>query len=194
MTPIRLVPGVLTVLALILPNPIPAAAAGTGTWEFGMDAGFNIAYVDDEDDSILSVGLPSSEFGSLLQGIRAARFLTPEIQIETTVGFSYTGNGGYSLWRLGIGMDGIYNLVADEEPGSTRPVPFFRAGGVINVYGQEQYSESQLGLGAGAGVRFPLGGRFALRVEAGGARHFETNEIQGHWDVTGSVGLSVFSR
>ena len=192
MTPFRLVPGVLILLALILPDRV--LAAGTGTWEFGMDAGFNMAYVDDEDDSILSVGLPTAEFGSLLQGLRLARFLSPEVEIETTVGFNYAGEGGYSLWRLGIGMDGIYNLVTGEGPESTRPVPFLRAGGTINVYGQEQYSESQLGLGAGAGVRFPLGGRFALRVEAGGARHFETNELPGHWDVTGSVGLSVFSR
>lgn len=192
MSPIRSVLGLLAALAITTPGA--ARAEDPGTWEFGIDAGFNVAYVDDEDDSILSVGLPSAEFGSLLQGLRVARFLTPEVELETTVGFSYLGEGGFSLWRLGIGVDGIYNLVAGEDPGSTRPVPFLRAGGLINVYGQEEASESQLGLGAGAGVRFPLGNRFALRVEAGGARHFETDEIPGHWDVTGGVGLSVFSR
>jgi len=192
MTPIRLVFGVLAVLVLIRPGP--ARAADPGTWEFGIDAGFNVTYVDDEDGSILSVGVPTAEFGLLLQHLRVARFLTPGIEVESSVGFSYLGDHGYSLWRLGVGVDGIYNLVAGEDPGSTRPIPFLRAGGVLNVYGQEQSSETQLGLGAGAGVRFPLGNRFALRVEAGGARHFETDELQGHWDVTGSVGLSVFSR
>jgi hypothetical protein len=179
-------------LALVTVLPSSVVAQPTGVLEFGLDAGFAVSFIDDEEDAVVAVGLPSADFSRLLQNLRVGYFTTPAFEVETSLGFSYLSQGGDSVWRLGLGLDGLYH------PGGTGELPaggsfFVRFGGLVDVIGNDSNTNTQLGIAAGLGTKLPLGPRWALRAEAGGARRFEADDQRGRWDLVGSVGFSFFT-
>jgi hypothetical protein len=177
----------------------PAHAQGPGSWEFGMDTGINVAFIDDIDETFFTVGVPATTFGTipkliapyggLLQNWRIAYQAGESMSLEVPLGFSLAGTSYDTFWRLGGGLGFLFNL-----PRSNDAEFFFSTGGLINVYGADSVTESQFGLQAGVGVRLFLGKSWALRPQVGGARMFETEELFGSWNVIGSIGLSFFTQ
>ena len=178
---IRLLPAVLGFFALLIFQPAPAGAQGARTWEFGVDLGFSVTMIDDVEDNLVTAGLPTSE-------LRVGYNVTDTFEVETGVGFAYAKQGSFSLWGLGFSVDGMYNI---PSQGDTRG--FLRAGGLVSVIGGDSDTFYQLGVGAGAGVRFILGSQWGLRVELGGTRLLENDDFRASWDITGSVGFSFFT-
>ena len=180
------------VLAVSLGVSSRVSAQTKGAYEFGIDAGFNLLLIDDVDDNLLSVGLPASSFGAFLQNLRVGYYVTEFVELETTLGFSYLSDGADTFWRGGIGLDLLYNL--SNDAGGEAAGFFLKTGFLMDVYGDENTTETQLGIGMGGGTRLPVGNRFAIRLEAGGARRFENDDFLGTWQISGRVGLSFFTQ
>jgi len=181
--------------AVIVPFLVPVAqghAQTRGSWEFGIDAGFNLSILD-EQDNILTFGLPATDFGSFLQNLRIGYFTSETFEIESSIGLSYLSQSNAKFWRLGLTMEGVYNFPRGSDPSDENAIPFLRGGGILTVWGDDDETLTQLGLGLGVGTKLPLGSQWALRLEIGGARYFENDDFLSHWDVNGSVGFSFFT-
>jgi len=173
-----------------------ARAQTKGAAEIGFDFGLNYGITDAvetpfgtfDTDNITSVGVPSQDFGALLQNVRVGCYVSNTSEIETAFGFSLVDVGGSSLWQLGLGLDYVHNFSAH----TTRP--FIRLGPTVSILHSDDVSDSQAGVGAGGGVRTPIADRLDLRFEGGFNRVFKTDERVGRWDLLFSVGLSFFSK
>ena len=168
----------------------PSAGQVPGSVELGLDAGFNVSFVDDSDQELFSIGLPAADFSSLLQNVRAGIPVSQRGTVESSLGFSALDDGYTTYWRLGIGMDYLY-LLSAPSCGSS---PFVRLGGIFNVLGSSRKSDAQVGVATGAGFKLMVGQTWGTRFEAGIVRMFRAGELPGRWDMTGSVGLSFFVR
>jgi hypothetical protein len=166
----------------------PSAAGAQGGVELGYDFNVGFLIVDDVDETITVVGLPAQEFATFLQNVRAGWYLTDTGQLETSLGLSSVSIAGESFLQLGIGADWV------QQIGSSSARPFVRFGGLMSMIDADDADgDTQFGIGAGAGVRPPIGDRLAVRVEAGVNRQFESDRFA-HTDVLLSIGLSFFSR
>ena len=173
-----------------------AQAQTKGAAEIGFDFGINYGITDSRDtpfgpvdnDNITSVGVPASDFGALLQNVRVGCYVTKTSEIETAFGLSLVDVGGDSFWQLGLGVDYMYNFA------SHRSRPFVRVGPTVSILHSGDTTDSQVGVGAGGGVRTPIADRLDLRFEGGFNRVFETDDRLGRWDLLFSIGISFFTK
>lgn len=185
----------LTALSLLVlcASALPMPVFASGEFEFGVDAGFTLSFIDDVDENQVAVGLPAADFGALLQNLRVGYVVDSMFEMESSVGFSYLSQGSDSFWRLGWGLYGLVHPAAAGRRAAASGV-YLRAGAQMDVVGGDNESQTQMGAAAGIGAKLALGDRWALRPEAGVVRRFETDERHGSWDVTGRLGFSFFTE
>lgn len=98
---IRFLPAALGFVALLAFHPAPVGAQGARTWEFGVDLGFNLSMTDNVDDDLITVGLPGTEFGALLQNLRVGYNASDTFENDDFyAGWNITGSVGFSFFTM----------------------------------------------------------------------------------------------
>jgi len=166
------------------------AHAEIGDVELGVDAGVTLIRPDDVQQNIVSVAMPASDFGVLLQNFRVGVQVAKSVQLQSSFGFSYLGSDDDSFYRLGMGLDMLFFPRTKQDA----VTPYLRLGGLYDLAATEDEANGQPGFSVGVGVKIPAGGRFAVRLEGSQTRMLETDERAALWALGGSVGLSVFTK
>ena len=180
----RLVCGVA--VPLLVAGPL---SAQRGAIELGMDAIFAWHNLDGVDDNLFEIGGPIGGFTTLapVQGLRAGFFLNDMVSVEPSLGFSLLSTGDDSLNRLALSLTGLVFTSRD----AVRSRPFLGVGGSFSNLGvSDEPSVQQFGVHALAGMKVPVVEKVAFRFAAGGARFFESDEMEARWTVFGTLGLS----
>ena len=184
---------VLAITALLIALPVLTHAQSTRepshvqrNIELGIDFGFNVAFIDDDDQEIFTIGLPASDFSSTAQNLRVGYPVGARTRLEPSFGFAALDDGFQTSLQLGLGLDYMYILTSTEE----QTVPFVKAGVLSRITRANQKNTMQLGLTGGSGFRLAMGKNWGTRIEGGVNRLFKTSTAAGRWDITGSVGLS----
>jgi hypothetical protein len=179
--------GAGALLACLLWAAPVGAQIMSGT-ELGVDFGFNVSFIDDSEQEVVSVGLPASDFSSLLQNVRVGFPVSSRGRLEPAFGFSALDDGYTTYWRVGLGVDYLFMLC----PEPCRAMPFIRVGNVLNVMGSSKQYKTQMGIAGGSGFGLMLGDAWGIRVEGGVVRMFPNGDAAGRWDMTGNLGLSLY--
>jgi hypothetical protein len=167
-----------------------AVAQDAGSVELGYDMSFEMWFIDDVDDNLISVSVPGGGLTLLSpQAVRIGYLFSEAGELEFPLGFSYLDDDGDAYWLLGTGVYGLYNI---RKPGSTT-IPYLRGGGSVSVISAGDETLSQFSLGAGVGARSLVADRLAIRYGIGVERSFETEDLRGHTDLLFSLGLSFFT-
>jgi hypothetical protein len=129
-----------------------SAATAAKPWEIGLDAGLSLGL----DDQGTSLQIP-------VQNLRAGYHMSDVLSIEPFGSIQYFNpevGDGVTLYELGVG--GLYHFSTSRTASQLYVRPFlalvgFSGGGT---------SDSEIGLGIGAGMKWPrLNGRMAFRGE-----------------------------
>ena len=171
--------GLAAAAALALSAPSLADAQTTPAREYGIDAG-------------LQFGLGDAGFTTLdvpAQRLRIGFFRTPTVSIEPYGALSYQKpEGGDGFTSIGLGTGLLYHLSTDRSQSQTYIRPFVD----LSYLNGGDDSDTQLGVGAGVGIKLPWQGNFAWRLEANVGYAFES-DLRGSGATLGvGAGLSFF--
>jgi hypothetical protein len=110
------------------------------------------------DNDFTTFGVPSSFFGLFSPGVYASIFATPNISIDPRVGLMVISGGGDTEHLLNLGAQVNY-----FTRGTAASSPFlFGDVGLLNASDEDSITT----FGGGAGYRWLLGDRLALRGDA----------------------------
>jgi len=129
-----------------------SAASAAKPWELGFDAGLSIGL----DDQGTSLQIP-------IQNFRAGYHMSDVLSIEpfgAIVWAKPEGGDGATIYNLGVG--GLYHFSTSRTASQFYVRPF------LNLFGFSGggTSDSEVGLGIGAGMKWPrMNGRIAFRGE-----------------------------
>lgn len=172
------------VLALIAAVPLAASAQ----IEVGFDAGFSLISPDIEGvdvDNITTFEIPFQQF-------RVGTFISPNLSVEGLFSFNRQSQGDFTNTDLGFIAAAAYHFSSVE---SGVAMPFLGAGGGIIYTGDDDDSDSSLGVGVTGGVKVPKGEAFAFRVQGSFLKFFEGDIFFPDFNMfVVSVGLSYFFR
>ncbi len=149
--------------------------------ELGIDAAFDMSVMNSTTSRL---SIPS-------RGVRVGVFLSDLISIENRVSLvRLKTEDNDATTRISLQVSGLIHLLPDrgEVQGYISPT----IGLLSSFFGEE--SESQLQLGCGAGLRFPVVDYLSMRFEFGylyGAENgdFDLNDL-----ITVKAGISLFTK
>jgi hypothetical protein len=154
--------------------------------EVGLDAGFMLRSIDDADDNLTAVAVPSTTgFVPMVSGARIGFPAGQTVVVESIVNFGYQSSGDESVTIFGL-IPGVNVLLGERL--------YVRGeAGLSYISFGEDDSETQYLLGGGLGLRNMLGEGALLRLEAGVDRVFENEDdfAPGSWDFRALIGLSA---
>lgn len=159
------------------------SAQTTGSVELGIDAG--VEYLKYENSSSLTTFLiPIDNF-------RMGYFVTDAIAVEPSISFAhFNPESGSGFTTLDLGLEFGYNLPMSDEGGS---LFFIQAGPKIS-YINADASDTQFGLGGGAGVKIPVAEKLKTRLQVGGIYYFESDKRVSGWAINFGLGISFFTK
>lgn len=154
------------------------AAPPPRLWELGVDAALSLGL---DDPRVTTLSIPAANF-------RAGVFINPEWSIEPSLSLTYVKVEGFdatTLYEIGVGA--LYHLSTVRTRSQMYIRPFLALAGVSAAGA----SDSDIGLGAGFGIKWPrLGGRLAWRGEANLARFLDAEQTS----LNLLFGVSFFTR
>jgi hypothetical protein len=168
----RFRPCLVAPFAIILATVLQAPSASGTPVDLGIDASVEIFHED--DNTAVQFSLPAGggpTFTSLQPGFRIGFLASPRIMVEPAIGFSHYSQDGESLFNFRFSMSFLSYFNEDR----TRPQPYVRIGAGARVLGGDSESDTQLLAGGGLGLRTPIAGCLATRVEANYSRALESD-------------------
>jgi hypothetical protein len=115
-------------------------------------------FVGTGDNNGSTFGIPSAGFGLINPGAYASVFVGSHFAVEPQIGFMWFSGDGDSGHFLNFSGQADYFV-----SGTSKPSAFiFGAAGVVDISGAGVTPKT---VGAGAGVRMPVGDRLAFRLE-----------------------------
>ena len=169
----------LVAITVFLTTTAPADAQV----EIGVDAGVTSTRVDGASLDVVQVDIP-------VQRLRVGFFLTPTVQVESSVGYSRVEVDDIASSTLQLGADLVVHL--SDNPYA--PQVYFAAGpGLLRTdFGAGE--ETQVGVGGDIGLKLPAGDWMAVRLGVGFTRWLENDTLFGADEFGIFFGASVFTR
>lgn len=166
------------------------ARAQSRMWELGADAkiGFGL-----EDPKTTSIDIPSGRF-------RAGWFLqNQKFEIEPSAQFNYTSTDAYNQTYFAADVGLLYHTSTIRSTSQLffRPFLGMQTIGFKDKTGPTTTSNSasQLGMGVGVGMKWPLiTSRLSTRGEIQLAHYFDTDKLAAQTNINLLFGLSFFTR
>lgn len=144
--------------------------------ELGVDAGLTFTL---DDPRITAFQIP-------IQGVRMGFYVSPALSIEPSIRLntvSVSGGGSDTDYHIGLGL--LYHFSTSRAANQMYVRPFVG-------FSDDSGLDSGFSVGAGFGVKVPVGTRFASRFEANLA-HFSNDGNS--WNAIGLLaGLSVYTH
>jgi hypothetical protein len=157
-----------------------AAAADEGFWELGTDMSVSLGI---DDPKTFSIDIPTGL-------VRAGYYVSPVLSLEPALVFSSTAienQTAQSFWMLQLG--GLYHLSTNRRQQQIFIHPS------IGFTGGSGGGTSFTILNAFVGLKRPIvGGRLALRGEAGLSHRLKEGPIDGATSIVATLGWSVYTR
>jgi hypothetical protein len=183
----RLAGLVFAIMLICTMVPGLASAQNRGSVELGVDGRIGVSIIDAQDsffepDNLTTVAIPN-------QSLRVGAFVSNTVQVGPSLSLVVLSQGGESLLALDLGLDVTYNFRSDRSG----PIPFLQGGVAFSTLSNGG-SHTQFRLGGSGGIKLPAGDQFAVRLEAGVNRAFETDDMFGMWNIFGGFGFSFFTR
>jgi len=161
---------------------VAAAPAGAQV-EIGVDAGLSSTRVDGSRLDVVQVDIP-------VQRLRVGFFVTPTVQLESSLGYSRVEVDEIASSTLTLGTDLVVHLGADPYA----PQVYIAAGPSILRTDFGAGEETQLGVGGDIGLKLPAGDWISARLGVGYTRWLENDTLFGADEFGVFFGFSVFTR
>ena len=155
--------------------------------ELGFDGGFLYSITDSYDVMDMD---DEAELAFPVQRVRAGFFVSDPVSIEPALGLSYVDYGSLSVTDFTAALAGLYHFGVDPA----RPRVYVGLKGTLSVAIWDQESDGQFGVGGMLGVKLPVRSRFAVRLEAGYLRAFESEDRVAARDLWTTIGFSFFTK
>ena len=175
-------------LALLLSAALPALASAQGRpIELGIDVlslGVAISSAFGQTRTVTTVSVPVSSF-------RAGFFVGDQVSVEPRISFVYLKAEDVDAVTVGtFSLGALYHFTPERQSSQVylRPV-----GGIsfVAVGGQSAY---QVFLGVGLGVKLPMLGQLASRLELEYAHGFDNDDFATVNSLAAVFGFSFFTR
>jgi hypothetical protein len=157
-----------------------AAAPDQGFWELGTDMSVALGI---DDPKTFSIDIPTGL-------VRAGYYVSPKLSLEPALVFSSTATEdqtAQSFWMLQLG--GLYHLSTDRRQQQIFIHPS------IGFTGGSGGGPNFTFLNAFVGLKRPfVGGRLALRGEAGLSHRLKEGPVDGATNIVATLGWSVYTR
>lgn len=172
----RIVCGLLTLTLAGTP-----VLAGQQPVELGLDAGFGY-----------KVNSPTAGIASLpVQSFRVGFYAGDQVSIEPRLRWNlinFENENSLNSLNTEIGV------LIHFSPDRNRPQPYFRPLAAMEVFNGGGGTMSQASIGGAIGVKLPVRDRFAVRLEGGFRRAFESDDFAESSTIFVQVGFSFFTR
>jgi hypothetical protein len=176
----RLAASLVAILLIIAPVGARAQVSAA-QFEFGGDAALSVLF----DPSAVVLNIPVSE-------VRVGFFVTPRLELEPRLNLTLArGDDGDTFTETHFTFGALFHL----EPARSSARTYFRPfASVSSLKFSGSEGTTAVALGAGLGVKRPIGDRFAFRPELNFAHTFARENVEDESRVQLLVGFSVFSR
>lgn len=161
-----------------------AASPAAAQTEIGMDMVVQLTdFASSENtgdlENVTSLNFPA---GYLRVGV----FVTPEVSLEPRMGFSHASSGGESVSNTDLMVSGYYHFPG--VPGSRSA--FVRLGTGASIVSASSFSDTQMLLDAGVGLKLPTRDNLLFRLEGFLGRSFESDAAPAATRLGASFGVS----
>ncbi len=175
-------------LALLLSAALPALASAQGRpIELGIDAlslGVNFFSAFGETTTLTTLSVP-------VQTFRAGFFVGDQVSVEPRISFDYLKAEDVDAVTVGtFSLGALYHFTPDRQQSQVYLRPL---GSILFVDAFDQ-SATQGSLGVGLGVKLPILGQLAARLELEYAHGFDNDDFANVNSLAAVFGFSFFTR
>lgn len=177
-----------TLLALLLSAALPALASAQGRpIELGIDAlslGVDIFSAFGQSRTVTTFSAPVKMF-------RVGFFVGDQVSVEPRISFDYVKpEGTDAVTQLTFSLGALYHFTPERQ----RSQVYLRPVGSIFFVDVGDQSASQVFLGVGLGVKLPIFGQLAARLELEYAHGFDNDDFANVNSLAAVFGFSFFTR
>ncbi len=175
-------------LALLLSAALPALASAQGRpIELGIDAlslGVDVFSAFGQTATVTTVSVPEGSF-------RAGFFVGDQVSVEPRIAFDYVKVEDVDAVTVGtFSLGALYHFTPERQSSQV----YLRPVGSISFVDFGGQSASQVFLGVGLGVKQPILGQLATRLELEFAHGFDNDDFANVNSLAAVFGFSFFTR
>ena len=174
-------------LALLLSAALPALASAQGRpIELGIDVlslGVAISSAFGQTTTATALSVPVKTF-------RAGFFVGDQVSVEPRISFDYFKFEDTSVAHVTLSLGALYHFTPERQSSQV----YLRPVGSISFVAFGDQTASQVFLGVGLGVKLPMLGQLASRLELEYAHGFDNDDFANVNSLAAVFGFSFFTR
>ncbi len=171
----------------VFPIQVTPASAQERPIELGIDAvSLDVSFFSSfgETTTLTTVSVPVTTF-------RAGFFVSDQVSVEPRISFDYVKiEDGAALTQVTLSLGVLYHFTPERQSAQL----YLRPVGSISFVNVSDQTASQVFLGVGLGVKLPMPGQLASRLELEYAHGFDNDDFANVNSLAAVFGFSFFTQ